>query len=153
LGYKTDALETTCPKKWDVELKEWTYKKTVTTESKSEITKRITEEIKNLRASDVRSKLRDYKSPCKKRKRSKSLSSTSSKSSNSSKSSVDSPKTAKAKLAAQAKIDKAEAAQESKAARIRAVNEAKAKKVQEAADAKQAEKDPTLFPCTCIGTF
>ena len=151
LGYKTDALETTCPKKWDVELKEWTYKKTVTTESKTEIIKKVTEDINNLRAKDLRSKLSHYASPCK-RKRSKSSSSNSSEASNSSKSGVDSPKTAKAKLAkraqemaAEAKIEKAKAAQESKAARIRAVTEAKAKKVQEAADAKQAAKDPILI--------
>ena len=153
MGYETDTLETTCPKKWDVELKEWTYKKTVTTESKRDITKNVTEEIKNLRASEIRKKLCDYNAnPRKKRKRSESSSSTSSKSSNDSNASVDSPKTAKAKLAKQAKamaadakIDKAIAAEESKAARIRAVNEAKAQKVQEAADAKQAAKDPILI--------
>ena len=145
LGYKTDSLETTCPKKWDVELKEWTYKKTVTTESKTEIIKKVTEDINNLRAKDLRSKLSHYASPCKKRKRSKTSSSNSSEASNSSTETVDSPKTAKAKVAKQAKIEKAKALEESKAARILAVKAAKAKQVQEAADAKQAAKDPILI--------
>ena len=174
LGYKTDTLETTCPKKWDLELKEWTFKKTVTTDRKSEIGKRVKEELLNLRATDLRSKLSHYQSPGKKRKRkarARSSSSSSSKSSTSSIASsahVDSPKTIKKKAAKavkeaaeEAKIVKAKAAVEAKAARILALKQAKEDKVEaalalkrEAAEAKQAAKDPILISMHMhIGTF
>ena len=174
LGYNTENLETMCPKKWDLELKEWTFKKTVTTDRKSEIGKRVKEELFNLRATDLRSKLSHYQSPGKKRKRksrARSSSSASSKSSTSSIASsahVDSPKTIKKKAAKavkdaaeEAKIVKAKAAVEARAARILALKQAKEDKVEaalalkrEAAEAKQAAKDPILISMHMhIGTF
>jgi DNA-directed RNA polymerase subunit RPC12/RpoP len=156
LGYKTDTLETTCPKKWDLELKDWTYKKTVTTDRKSEIGKMCMEELLNLRSTDLRSKLSHYQSPSKKKRSSKSKkrkrsvspsksdsSSNSSKSSNSGSDSepevVDSPRTMKAnaakaakEAAEAAKIEKTKAAIESKAARVRALKQAKEDKAEAA---------------------
>jgi len=171
LGYNTENLETMCPKKWDLELKEWTFKKTVTTDRKSEIGKRVKEELFNLRATDLRSKLSHYQSPGKKRKRKRSSSSSSSKSSTSSIASsthVDSPKTIRKKAAKavkeaadEAKIVKAKAAVEAKAARILALKQAKEDKVEallaskrDAAQAKQAAKDPIPISMHMhIGTF
>ena len=157
LGYQTDTLETTCPKKWDLELKDWTYKKTVTTDRKSEIGKKCKEELMNLRSTDLRSKLSHYQSPGKKKRSSKSTkrkrsvspsksdsSSNSSKSSNSGSDSesipeVHSPRTMKAnaakaakEAAEAAKIEKTKAAIEAKAARIRALKQAKEDKVEAA---------------------
>jgi hypothetical protein len=157
LGYKTDIMETTCPKKWDLELKEWTYKKTVTTDRKSEIGKKCKEELLNLRAPGLRSKLSHYQSPMKRkrnRSRSKSSSSNSSKSSGSSSDSNedDSPKTMIAKAAKEAKeaadkekVEKAKATIAAKAARVLAVKQAKEDKLREAAAIKQAAKDPILI--------
>jgi hypothetical protein len=174
LGYNTENIETMCPKKWDLELKEWTFKKTVTTDRKSEIGKKVKEELYNLRATDLRSKLSHYQSPGKKRKRkarARSSSSSSSKSSTSSIASsahVDSPKTIKKKAAKavkeaaeEAKIVKAKAAVEAKAARILALKQAKEDKVEallaskrDAAQAKQAAKDPIPISMHMhIGTF
>jgi len=171
LGYNTENIETMCPKKWDLELKEWTFKKTVTTDRKSEIGKKVKEELFNLRATDLRSKLSHYQSPGKKRKRKRSSSSTSSKSSTSSIASsahVDSPKTIKKKAAKavkeaaeEAKIVKAKAAVEARAARILALKQAKEDKVEallaskrDAAQAKQAAKDPIPISMHMhIGTF
>lgn len=171
LGYNTENIETMCPKKWDLELKEWTFKKTVTTDRKSEIGKKVKEELFNLRATDLRSKLSHYQSPGKKRKRKRSSSSSSSKSSTSSIASsahVDSPKTIKKKAAKavkeaaeEAKIVKAKAAVEARAARILALKQAKEDKVEallaskrDAAQAKQAAKDPIPISMHMhIGTF
>jgi hypothetical protein len=168
------CTETMCPKKWDLELKDWTFKKTVTTDRKSEIGKKVKEELFNLRATDLRSKLSHYQSPGKKRKRkaqARSSSSSSSKSSTSSIASsthVDSPKTIRKKAAKavkdaaeEAKIVKAKAAVEARAARILALKQAKEDKVEallaskrDAAQAKQAAKDPIPISMHMhIGTF
>ena len=168
LGYATDTLEQTCPKKWDVELKEWTFKKTIRTDSTIDITKKCREEIVNLRASDMRSTLSHYASPLKGKKRksrkssSSSNSSKSSKSSNSSNSS-DTPDTKKAKAAEKkqkeakekkeaakeakeaAKAAKEKAAEESRHAKLLATQKARAQKAQDKLDEKQAAKDPVFI--------
>jgi hypothetical protein len=158
LGYKTDVMETTCPKKWDLELKLWTYKKTITADRKSEIAKKCKEDLAHLRAPGLRSRLSHYASPIKrKRNRSKSQSSDSSSNSNSSTSSVDSkvndsPRTLIANAAKEAmeaakneKIEKAKATIAAKAARVEGVKQAKENKAREAAAIKKAAKDPILI--------
>ena len=167
-GYATDTMEQTCPKKWDDELKEWTFKKTIRTDSTIDITKKCKEEIVNLRASDMRSTLSHYASPLKGKKRksrkssSSSNSSKSSKSSNSSNSS-DSPATKKTKAAEKKKKEsdkkkkesdkakeavkaaKEKAAEESRHAKLLATQQAKAQKAQDKLDEKQAAKDPIFI--------
>ena len=167
-GYATDTMEQTCPKKWDDELKEWTFKKTIRTDSTIDITKKCKEEIVNLRASDMRSTLSHYASPAKGKKRkgrkssSSSNSSKSSKSSNSSNSS-DSPATKKTKAAEKKKKEsdkkkkesdkakeavkaaKEKAAEESRHAKLLATQQAKAQKAQDKLDEKQAAKDPIFI--------
>jgi hypothetical protein len=154
-GYNAKAIETGCEKKWDEELKGYTYKKNVEVDVRADITRNVKDEIINLKNKDFRAKLSHYAStpsPAKKNKKKKrkhhkrtrsgssgksdksSSSSNSSKSSKSRKSSPssDSEATKKRKIAdakKQALIDAKEAKKEKAAA---------AKK--EAADKKAAEK-------------
>jgi hypothetical protein len=171
-GYTADMvaqIELGCEKRFDNELQVWTYKKTIHTDVKDVVTRKVREELLNLRNQGLRSKLsRDARPTKKSRKRQdrpssssdssksskksktrkKSASSKSSQKSKSSSSSSDSPNTIRLKATA-ARKERLKAAAFAKA---RAAELAKQEKAAAATALKEQAKDPMRLSCTCICT-
>jgi hypothetical protein len=147
------AIEASCEKRYDEEVQAWTYKKTIHTDIKDTVARKVRTEIVNLRSTGLRSKLSHYASPAKKsrkrkdRSRSSSTSSKRSKKSDSS-SSSDSPRTVRRKATEMRKAAQKAAAVE----KAKAAERAKEQKAHEAAAAKQRAKDPMRLSCTWMGT-
>jgi hypothetical protein len=170
-GYTADMIakiELGCEKRFDNELQEWTYKKTIHTDVKDVVTRKVREELLNLRHRDLPRDANPVKQSRKRKDRSssssdssksskksrtckseqKSDSSKSSKKSKSSSSSSDSPNTIRVKATA-ARKERLKAAA---VAKTMAALLAKQEKAAAAAARKEQAKDPMRLSCTCICT-